>query len=278
MSEFNIEVQGGSSVRLPTAGKYCEKDIIVTASGGGGTEEIENIIDASGVLDSTDGTVTDKVEQLIDKAEVEKWLFDNSVFGDETRRISLANIPTITYVPKTKAFSKLVTASNLLSGCSNLVSVNGLDIRSANVAKSAFQKDSVLETVVLENTVNVTDFYRAFYWCENLKTLKTLNMSSVTNAADMFFGCSKLETLLFVPETIKISITIPSPALSKESISGEQGIINGLNSEVTGQTLTIPRNAVKKAFETSEGANDGDTSETWNALVASKPNWTISLS
>lgn len=35
MSEFNIEVQGGSSVRLPTAGKYCEKDIIVTASGGG---------------------------------------------------------------------------------------------------------------------------------------------------------------------------------------------------------------------------------------------------
>ena len=40
MSEFNIEVQGGSSVRLPTAGKYCEKDIIVTASGGGGTEEI----------------------------------------------------------------------------------------------------------------------------------------------------------------------------------------------------------------------------------------------
>lgn len=45
MSEFNIEVQGGSSVRLPTAGKYCEKDIIVTASGGGGngTEEIENL-------------------------------------------------------------------------------------------------------------------------------------------------------------------------------------------------------------------------------------------
>lgn len=38
MSEFNIEVQGGSSVRLPTAGKYCDRDIIVTASGGGGAE------------------------------------------------------------------------------------------------------------------------------------------------------------------------------------------------------------------------------------------------
>lgn len=33
---FNIEVQGGSSVRLPTAGKYCDRDIVVTANGGGG--------------------------------------------------------------------------------------------------------------------------------------------------------------------------------------------------------------------------------------------------
>lgn len=74
MSEFNIEVQGGSSVRLPTAGKYCEKDIIVTASGG--TEEIENLIDQSGVLDSTDETVTvtEKVEQLVDKVSRLNWL------------------------------------------------------------------------------------------------------------------------------------------------------------------------------------------------------------
>lgn len=35
MSEFSIEVEGGSSVRLPTAGKYCDRDIVVTATGGG---------------------------------------------------------------------------------------------------------------------------------------------------------------------------------------------------------------------------------------------------
>lgn len=33
---FNIEVEGGSSVRLPTAGKYCDRDIVITATGGGG--------------------------------------------------------------------------------------------------------------------------------------------------------------------------------------------------------------------------------------------------
>lgn len=32
---FNIEVEGGSSVRLPTAGKYCDRDIVITATGGG---------------------------------------------------------------------------------------------------------------------------------------------------------------------------------------------------------------------------------------------------
>ena len=32
---FNITVEGGSSVRLPTAGKYCDRDIVVAAVGGG---------------------------------------------------------------------------------------------------------------------------------------------------------------------------------------------------------------------------------------------------
>lgn len=36
MSEFNIEVAAGSSVRLPTAGKYCDRDIVITATGSGG--------------------------------------------------------------------------------------------------------------------------------------------------------------------------------------------------------------------------------------------------
>jgi hypothetical protein len=31
---YNITVEGGTSVRLPTAGKYCDGDILVTATGG----------------------------------------------------------------------------------------------------------------------------------------------------------------------------------------------------------------------------------------------------
>jgi hypothetical protein len=36
----NITVEGGTSVRLKTAGKYCDRDIIVTATSGGGAEPI----------------------------------------------------------------------------------------------------------------------------------------------------------------------------------------------------------------------------------------------
>lgn len=32
----NITVNGGTSVRLPTAGKYCDRDIVITATGSGG--------------------------------------------------------------------------------------------------------------------------------------------------------------------------------------------------------------------------------------------------
>lgn len=37
----NITVEGGTSVRLTTAGKYCDRDIVVTAGGGGSGGSVE---------------------------------------------------------------------------------------------------------------------------------------------------------------------------------------------------------------------------------------------
>ena len=38
----NITVESGSSVRLPTAGKYCDRDIVVTATGG--SEDLDAVL------------------------------------------------------------------------------------------------------------------------------------------------------------------------------------------------------------------------------------------
>lgn len=66
----------------------------------------------------------------------------------------------------------------------------------------------------------------------------------------------------------------PSTKLTKASITS---IINALSPTTSGLTVTLSKTAVNKAFETSEGTNDGDTSEEWTTLVNTKPNWTISL-
>lgn len=57
----NITVEGGTSVRLPTAGKYCDRDIVITATGGGGGGESPTaLLDAAlnGSLTSIDSTIT----------------------------------------------------------------------------------------------------------------------------------------------------------------------------------------------------------------------------
>ena len=65
-----------------------------------------------------------------------------------------------------------------------------------------------------------------------------------------------------------------SGMLTKTSITS---IINALSNTTTGTTLQLSKRAVNTAFETSMGAADGSTSAEWLALVASKPNWTITL-
>ena len=56
---YNITVEGGKSVRLPTAGKYCDRDIVVTATGGGAAE---SVIEALSVTDNGTYTAPDGVD------------------------------------------------------------------------------------------------------------------------------------------------------------------------------------------------------------------------
>lgn len=74
--------------------------------------------------------------------------------------------------------------------------------------------------------------------------------------------------------SINTVMSMGNAKLSKNSILS---LISCLSDEATDKTLTLSQTAVNTAFETSEGAADGSTSEEWTALVESKPNWTISL-
>lgn len=60
MSEFNITVDGGSSVRLPVAGKYCDRDIVITSEGG--SAPADPVIHALEITKNGTYTTTDGVD------------------------------------------------------------------------------------------------------------------------------------------------------------------------------------------------------------------------
>lgn len=204
---------------------------------GSNAAEIGALIDQSGVLDSTEGTIEEKVEQLIDKAGIEKFVYELS--GTWTSQFS-------------QMFFK------------NSTKVLKLNFENATTCRSFFAACLVDKIDYYINCGKAQDINRMFQSCTNLKFLYGLDMSSALNCQLIFDGCKVLETIQeslnfskitsnvncfretislvnvrFVPESIKISITIPSPVLSAESI---QSIIDGLATVETAQTLTLNAN------------------------------------
>lgn len=235
MSEFNIEVQGGSSVRLPTAGKYCEKDIIVTASGG--TEEIENLVDQSGVLDSTDGTATEKVEQLIDKAERDNALYEatkawtTQYKGLFMRNKSIKKLPRFNYENAT-------TLTNL-NYESTVEEVDYYINSSKATSHDGCFERSQLKRMVGVDTSKSENINGMFNGCPVEIIERAFDLSCVLSTKDYskgFFSANSLIEVRFINECIKWSIMFGSAVLSDESI---ESILKGLAPVETTQLLSV---------------------------------------
>ena len=94
-------------------------------------------------------------------------------------------------------------------------------------------------------------------------------ISNINSAwSNAFISAKNLEHIIFSGEIGKSISFAQSTLLDKESI---QSIISCLSSNTSGMTLTLSKTAVNNAFE------NGSTGDEWLALVATKPNWTISL-
>lgn len=109
----------------------------------------------------------------------------------------------------------------------------------------------------------------------HIKKILLLEVNENVSYSNWFLNNTKLESVTF-EGTISKSLPIAeSTLLNKESILS---IFSCLSDAATSVTLTLSQTAVNNAFETSSGLADGSTSEEWLNLVATKPNWTISLS
>jgi hypothetical protein len=103
--------------------------------------------------------------------------------------------------------------------------------------------------------------------------LKTGTKGEIGTGA--FSGCISLENVTFEGKITATGLVMNnSTKLSRASI---ENIIGCLSTIATGQSITLSKTAVNKAFETSVGANDGSTSSKWLELIGTRSNWTISL-
>ena len=152
-----------------------------------------------------------------------------------------------------------------------------LDLSHSGRASGAFDTADRL-TVVPEIDVSSTTYVSLtaiFLNCRSLHTIRKLVLKSdgSNTFSSSFNNCGSL-TSIVIEGLIGANIDFHWSPLSKDSILS---VINALSNNKTGLTVTLSLTAVNNAFETSEGVCDGSTSEEWEALIATKPNWTISL-
>lgn len=223
--------------------------LIEKAQSGGNTDELEAIIDNSGVLDSTEGSVSEKVEQLIDETAMYKGVmhyisFDYPInLTDRFRGYKGTKLPKFDFANK-------VYATRCFYNCINVETIDWyINTDICTNALSFFAGMTKLKSMVGVNTASMTNVSSLFSDNLLLETIQEpLNFQSVTNNNNAFLKCYKLKDIKFVKETIKLSLSLHwSGSLSAESI---QSIIDGLATVETAQILTLHADVKAKLTQT----------------------------
>jgi hypothetical protein len=127
---------------------------------------------------------------------------------------------------------------------------------------------------------NISGITYSFYNCKALVSIDEIILATgkhSTGFGNAFYKCQELKEIRF---SGNISQNIDFQHSTKLSKASLESIMNALYLDGTSTkslTITLSATAVNKAFETSEGANDGADSDEWTALKNEKTNWTISL-
>lgn len=162
MSEINIAVNAGSSVKLKTAGKYCDRDILVTAEGSAGGDNLAPFLE---------GSMT-KLESNI------TFIRDYACY----RYYAMTDV----VLPEVITLGKYA-----FQECDALKNVYAPNVETIN--DSAFYLCTALETIDLPKCKTLG--YYSFRSCSGLKTAKFPSVTLLESY--VFRGCKALECLDF---------------------------------------------------------------------------------
>lgn len=214
MSEINITIEGGTSKRLLTAGKFCDRDIVVTAEGGGGyVYEGSTAIVMEGFF-KNDKYLVGFMPTYLNTMSVYNEAFRNcqilksAIFKGSVRiyDYAFAQCHALEFV---KGPSDIFVAGNAFENCSALKRIDGIvSLMKAtptnNSAERAFANCRALESIRLQCTGTQTSEYiysQAFLNCENLTdvTFNTEPETIIIIDDNAFSGCKKLP-MIDIPE------------------------------------------------------------------------------
>ena len=186
MSEHNISVQAGQSLRLLTAGKYCDRDIVVTADGSSGGSSGGGQIDAllDGTITALDSNAA-KIHQYACRAR---------------EGLVTVNLPEATEI-ETYAFY----------GCKGLTTFTAPKMEI--LGTQAFAQCSAATEFIFPRLTKLSDY--EFNGCSALKKADIGLVSSVPRYT--FGSCKALETVIVRSGSVP---TLNSAAFSSANFAG----------------------------------------------------------
>ena len=158
MSEHNITVDGGSTARLKTAGKYCDRDIIITAT----NDALDKVIN---------GTITEIKTNL---TTIREYAFASC------KQLTTASLPFVTNVP-----------THCFNGAENLKTVEMPNV--TTIGYYSFHSCKNLELFELPSgLIDIKNY--AFGFCTGLKSI-TFKSTPTSIASGVFTNCTNLLTI-----------------------------------------------------------------------------------
>lgn len=191
MSDFAFTVDGGTSLRLKTAGKYCDRDIVVTATGGGGGED-----DVGALLSNTLTAIESNATSVKDYA-----------CRGSTALLSV-NLPNATKV-----------GQNGFYGCTNMTTFAAPKVTS--LGASAFYQCTKLTSINFPNATSVPSN------CFNRATaLKIADFGAAKSIGTYgFYYCSALKALVLRRTGAICTLSNTTNCLTSSGISAGTGYV-----------------------------------------------------
>lgn len=257
---FQIELRGGDTIKLTTAGKYCDRDIQVKAAEVGYTET-----DLQAKYDEGK------------QAEYDRFWNEYQENGNRTMYAgafagtgwTAENLKPKFDIICTGAVSQMFTYSGFVGDLAQHFEDLGIifDTSEATAAHGMFSYASQITRLPEINLTKCGAATSALFTnCSALVTIdKVIFAANNASLGGAFSGCNNLENLTVDGTIGTTGFSVQTcRKLSRESIVS---VISALSGVTSGLSVTLSKAAVSNAFADDE----------WATLVATKTNWTINL-